>query len=42
MDFREIVWKGGDRMHLVQNRDQWQGLVNTAMHLQVPQREGIS
>jgi hypothetical protein len=36
MDLREIWLEGRDRMHLAQNRDQWQALVNSAMNLQVP------
>jgi len=31
MDLMEIGW-----MHLAQYRDQWQGLVNMVMELQVP------
>jgi hypothetical protein len=34
MDLREIGW-GGDWIHLAQDRDQWQALVNTVMKLQV-------
>jgi len=33
MDFREIGWEGVDWMHLVQDRDQWQALVNMVMNL---------
>jgi hypothetical protein len=33
MDLREVGWEGIDWMHLAQNRDQWQALVNTAMNL---------
>jgi hypothetical protein len=33
MDCREIVWKGVDWMHLAQDRDQWQVLVNMVMNL---------
>jgi hypothetical protein len=36
MDVREIRWKGMDWIHLAQNRDQWQALVNTVMNHQVP------
>jgi hypothetical protein len=36
MDFREIGWKGMDWIHLAQDRDQWQVLVNTVMNLLVP------
>jgi hypothetical protein len=33
MDLREIRWEGVDWIHLAQDRDQWQGLVNTVMNL---------
>jgi hypothetical protein len=36
MDFREIVWKGADWIHLAQERDQWRALMNTVMNLRVP------
>jgi hypothetical protein len=36
MDLREIGWEGVDWMHLAQDRDQWQALVNTVMNLHVP------
>jgi hypothetical protein len=29
-------WEGVDWIHLAQDRDQWQALVNTVMNLQVP------
>jgi hypothetical protein len=29
-----------DWLHLVQDRDQWQSLVNMAMNLQVPNKAG--
>jgi hypothetical protein len=35
MDLREIGWDGMDWMDLVQDRDQWRALVNTAMNLRV-------
>jgi len=35
MDLREIGWEGVDWIHLAQDRDQWQDLVNTVMNLQV-------
>jgi hypothetical protein len=35
MELREIRWKGMDWMHLAQDRDQWQALVNTVMNLWV-------
>jgi hypothetical protein len=33
MDLREIGWEVVDWMHLAQDRDQWQALVNTVMNL---------
>jgi len=36
MDLRETGWEGVDWMHLAQNRDQWQELVNMVMNLWVP------
>jgi hypothetical protein len=36
MDLREIRWEGVDWIHLAQNRDQCQALVNTVMNLWVP------
>jgi hypothetical protein len=36
LDLREIGWEGMDWMHLAQNRDQWQALVNTVMNVQFP------
>jgi hypothetical protein len=38
MDLKKIVWEGVDSMHLAQNRDQWQALVNTVMNFRVPQK----
>jgi len=38
MDLKKIVWEGVDWMHLAQNRDQWQALVNTVMNFRVPQK----
>jgi len=29
----EIEWEGVDLMHLAQDRDQWQALVNAVMNL---------
>jgi hypothetical protein len=36
MDHREIGWSFMDWIDLVQVRNQWRALVNTAMNLQVP------
>jgi hypothetical protein len=36
MNLREIWWEGEDWMHLPQDRDWWQYLVNTAVNLCVP------
>jgi hypothetical protein len=36
MDLREMEWGGMDWIHLAQDRDQWQALVNIVMNLQVP------
>jgi hypothetical protein len=36
MDLREIGWDGMDCIDLVQDRDRWRALVNTAMNLRVP------
>jgi hypothetical protein len=33
LDLKEIMWEGVDRMHLVQDRDQWRAVVNTVMNL---------
>jgi hypothetical protein len=35
MDLGEIGWGGIDCIHLTQDRDQWQALVNTVMNLWV-------
>jgi hypothetical protein len=35
MDLRKIGWDNVDLMLLAQDRDQWQGLVNTGRNLQV-------
>jgi hypothetical protein len=32
----EIGWEGVNWIHLAQDRDQWQALVNTVMNLWVP------
>jgi hypothetical protein len=36
MDIREIGWDGMDWIVLVQGRDQWRAIVNTAMNFSVP------
>jgi hypothetical protein len=36
MDLRERVWEGVDWMHLAQDRDQRQDLVNTVINLYIP------
>jgi hypothetical protein len=36
MDLMEIGWEGVDQIHLAQDRDHWEGVVNTVMSLQVP------
>jgi hypothetical protein len=36
IDVREIEWDGMDWIDLVQDRNQWRGLVNTVMNLRVP------
>jgi hypothetical protein len=36
MDLRKIGWEIMDRMHLSQDRNQWQAVVNTIMNLWVP------
>jgi hypothetical protein len=36
MCLREIEWDSVDWIHMAQNRDQWWGLANTIINLQVP------
>jgi hypothetical protein len=36
----EMGWEGLNWMHLAQDRDKWQALVNTVMNLWVPQNSG--
>jgi hypothetical protein len=36
MDLREIGWEGVNCIHLAQDKDQWQALVNTAVKIRVP------
>jgi hypothetical protein len=33
---REIEWEDVDWMHLAQDTDQWQAVVNTVMNLRIP------
>jgi hypothetical protein len=33
---REMGWEGVEWIHLAQDRDQWQAVVNTVMNLRVP------
>jgi hypothetical protein len=42
MDLQEIGWEGVDWMHLAQDRDQWQALVNTVYTFQFHKRLEIS
>jgi hypothetical protein len=35
MDLGEIGWEGVEWIHLAQDRDRWQALVNAVMNLQV-------
>jgi hypothetical protein len=35
MDFAEIGWEGMDWIHMTQDRDHWQFLVNVVMNFQV-------
>jgi hypothetical protein len=34
-DVGEICWEGVDSIHLAQDRDQWQDLMNTVMNLRL-------
>jgi hypothetical protein len=36
IDLREMGWEGVDWIHVYQDNDQWQALVNTVMNLRVP------
>jgi hypothetical protein len=37
-DFREILWKVLDWVHLNEDKDQWQVFVNKAMNLRIPRK----
>jgi hypothetical protein len=36
MDLKEVEWGGTDGIHLAQDRDRWQALVNAVMNLWIP------
>jgi hypothetical protein len=36
MCVEDIWWEGGDWIHLAQDTDQWQGVMNTVMNFWVP------
>jgi hypothetical protein len=36
MDLRDIGWEGVNWVHLVQDKDQWQAVVNMVINLKVP------
>jgi hypothetical protein len=36
IDSKKIGWEGVDWIHLPQDREQWQAVVNMVMNLQVP------
>jgi len=40
MDLREIGWEGVDWIHVGEDRDWWQAVLNMVMNLQVPQKAG--
>jgi hypothetical protein len=40
MDFKEIVWKVVEWMHLALDRDHWPAFVSTIMNLWIPQKAG--
>jgi hypothetical protein len=41
MDLKEIGWEGMNWIHLAQDWDQWQTLVNAVMNLRVSEKTGI-
>jgi hypothetical protein len=42
MDLREIGLEGSDWIHLAQDRDWWQALVNMVMNHRIPQWQRVS
>jgi hypothetical protein len=36
-DFKEIGWKGVDRIHMAQHMNRWRAVVNTVLNHQAPQ-----
>jgi len=38
MDVREVGWEGVEGMHLAQDREKWQTVVNTVMNLVVSKK----
>jgi hypothetical protein len=42
LDRRERGWKAVDRLHLVQDSNQWRAVVNSVMNLRVYKRREIS
>jgi hypothetical protein len=40
MDLGEIVWSGMDWIHLAEDRDPWQAVMNMVMNLWVPKNVG--
>lgn len=40
MNLKEVVSEVVDWIHLAQNKDRWQALVNTVMWLRVPYKTG--
>jgi hypothetical protein len=43
IDLKKVVWDGVGWIHLAQDREQWQTLVNAVMNLRLPHKKrGIS
>jgi hypothetical protein len=40
MNLREMWWEGVDWIHLAQDMDQWQAVLNTVKNFRVPQKAG--